>query len=1395
MEQALKDDRIVVVETPDTIRCQDCPLVTTYRDCSALSRGLRVDGRTYGVLTVSVPARFAKDEEEQSLFSEVVSDLAFALHRIEAVAEAQREHQRTRCVVEAAQLGTWEWNVQTGETVFNGVWAGMLGYTIDELSPCTYSTWKRLLHPDDLDDATAQVNRCATGAAEAFECEFRMRHRDGHWVWILDRGRVMTRDSGNRPLLVFGTHMDISARKHNENEVRRHAERLRALSDILQRPAESLQEFLDHTLSSAIALTQSRIGYIYLYDEDRREFVLNSWSRDVMAECRVVDPQTCYELDSTGVWGEAVRRRAPVVLNDFQAENPLKKGYPEGHVALTRFLTVPVFYQGRIVAVAGVANKASDYTETDTLELSLLMGSVWKSVENMRNEEAVRERQRYLNTILETMADGFWALDQQGRVVEVNQAYCAMSGYAREQLIGLSICDLDADEEPSDTAARIQRIKTNGHEIFETRHRRRDGSVWPAAVTANWVDEAEGRFVCFCRDLTERREREERIALLGQMLDEAPASITIHDTAGRFLYANRQTLTLHGYDTESEFLALNLHDLDMPESEALLRERFDHIAEHGEARFEVEHHCRNGSTIPLEVLAKSIEWNGSPAVLSIATDIRERRTAEERLRFQSLVLNQIADRVTVTDLDGVITYVNQAEVEALGYSRDDLVGSPVSKYGEDPERGATQREIIEETLAHGHWRGEVVNQTADGGDIILDSRIQTILNDHGERVALCGIATDITERKRTEEELAHSHRLMRYIIEHTNSAVAVHDRDMRYIYISQRYLDDYGVKDPDVIGKSHYDVFPDLPQKWRDVHRRALAGEISSAERDPYYRADGTVEWTRWQCRPWYEADGTVGGVVVYTEVITERVLAEEALRESEERQRAMIAASPLAIVTMDPEGRVVSWNTAAERIFGWTAKEVVNRVLPSVSEDQLEGFSEFRRLVLRGESLSQTQLQQRRKDGATIDVSLSSAPVRDREGRVTAIMLLADDVTLQKEADQERERMREQLVQAQRMESIGRLAGGVAHDFNNLLMGIMNYVDLCCEQVGPDHPVREWLDQIRHEAERSANLTRQLLAFARRQTVAPRMVALNHAVQDLLNMLRRLIGEDINLVWKPAPGLWPLRMDPGQIDQILTNLCVNARDAIAGVGCLTIETGNTVVDDSYSDSHLEAVPGEYVMLAVSDDGQGMTRDTLEQVFDPFFTTKAMGEGTGLGLATVYGIVKQNEGFVNVYSEPGQGTTFRIYIPRSDRPVETAVQPQSPAPEPVPAPTEPASGTGTILLVEDEKAIRYTASLFLEDLGYTVLTAESPAAALELTADHPDPILLLITDVVMPGMSGRDLALRLTANHPSLKVLYISGYTANVIAHRGILEDGVHFLSKPISRDDLVRKVREIIGE
>lgn len=527
---------------------------------------------------------------------------------------------------------------------------------------------------------------------------------------------------------------------------------------------------------------------------------------------------------------------------------------------------------------------------------------------------------------------------------------------------------------------------------------------------------------------------------------------------------------------------------------------------------------------------------------------------------------------------------------------------------------------------------------------------------------------------------------------------------------------------------------------------------------------------------------------------IAERKRVEEGLKLSEEKYRFLAEKMADIVWTLDLDFRTTYVSPSVERVLGFTPEErkrqTIEEMIPPESLHRVQAIflgelqREEEHIADPDRSVS-VEVEYYRKDGSTIWMEITMKALRAPEGAMVGIYGVSRDISERKRAEEEKEKLQVQLVQAQKMESVGRLAGGVAHDFNNMLTVIIGRTELALKDVSLSERLRAGLVQIRNAAKSSTRLTRQLLAFARKQIMVPKLLDLNDTVASMLKMLRRLIGEHIDLVWMPGADLWPVKVDPGQIDQILANLCVNARDAITGVGKITIETENVTIDQAYCADHADFIPGLYVMLTVSDNGHGIEKDTINHLFEPFFTTKEVGHGTGLGLATVYGIVKQNEGFINVYSEPGKETAFQIYLPRSaDKTVEVLNPP---------APEMPQGRAETVLLVEDEKAVLDLVRALLEELGYIVLTAGTPGDALRLAEAYAGEIHLLLTDVVMPEMNGRDLAERVREIKPGLKCLFMSGYAADVITRLGVLDADVRFVQKPFFMRDLAVKVREAL--
>jgi PAS domain S-box-containing protein len=511
---------------------------------------------------------------------------------------------------------------------------------------------------------------------------------------------------------------------------------------------------------------------------------------------------------------------------------------------------------------------------------------------------------------------------------------------------------------------------------------------------------------------------------------------------------------------------------------------------------------------------------------------------------------------------------------------------------------------------------------------------------------------------------------------------------------------------------------------------------------------------------------------------ITQRQQDEAALRETNAKLEAVIETSPLAITLVDGEGKGLGWNPAAERIFGWTADEVLGRPIPIVAEAERAEFLQSLARVAEGEAECGVERRRMRKDGSFVDLSVWTAPVRNRNGEVKALLGILADVT-------QRNLLEEQFRRAQKMEAVGRLAGGIAHDFNNVLTVIAGYGQMALDQTANDPQLHAALEEILKAADHASALTGQLLVFSRHKVVNRELLDLNEVVARLEKMLRRIIGEDIELVIAPEAALGQVLADAAQMEQVIMNLVVNARDAMPEGGRLTIETANVELDSWYAQTHMGVREGEYVMLAVSDTGRGIAPEARAQLFEPFFTTKERGKGTGLGLSTVYGIVKQSGGEIWVYSEPGHGATFKIYLPRT---AETS-QPEKPAAEAA----APKRGVETVLLVEDETGVRVLVREILRQTGYTVLEATDVDHALRICQEHPEPIHLLLTDVVMPIMSGRELAERAAALHPELKVLYMSGYTDNVVVHHGVTSRDSRFVQKPFTPKTLARKVREAL--
>lgn len=766
------------------------------------------------------------------------------------------------------------------------------------------------------------------------------------------------------------------------------------------------------------------------------------------------------------------------------------------------------------------------------------------------------------------------------------------------------------------------------------------------------------------------------------------------------------------------------------------------------------------------------------AVHIVLERARQRQAVKEAdTRYQSL-FERIPVGIYRSTSAGQFLEANPALVQMLGYpDKDSLLAANLSDLYVNTEAGLHWQTFLEsEGLAR---KVEVPLRRRDGLTFWAQCSARAVRGNRGEILYYEGSVVDISDRKLAEEALRESENRLRSIVENEPECVKVVAPDGTLLEMNSAGLAMIEAESAEaVVGQSVYPlVAPEHQEAFRNLTESVCRGNKGTLEFE-VVGLKGTRRWVETHAVPFGNGSTEKFSLLGISRDVTDRRRAEEALRRSEASYRSLVEGAPYGIYRSTADGKFQSVNPALVHMLGYDSEEELLTL--DMSTDVYQVASERTHLLeVFRERFEGVEVQWKRKDGTPITVRLSGRAVCAEPGDSSYFEGIAENVTEQRVLEH-------QLRLAQKMEAVGQLAGGIAHDFNNLLGVIIGYSEILTDRLDTASPLRNHAEEIKKAGNRAATLTRQLLAFSRQQVLQPRVIDLNSVVADLEKMLRRLISEDVELVTVFEPALGQVKADPGQIEQVLMNLAVNARDAMPHGGKLIIETLNTEVDQAYARRRPLVRPGRYVVVAMSDTGVGMDAKTQTHIFEPFFTTKEQGKGTGLGLATVYGIVKQSGGFIWVYSELGKGTTFKIYLPRIDEAVEAAGRDQD---EP-----EVARGSETILLVEDADSLRELTREFLQSSGYIVLDAADSTTAMQLSKQHKGPIHLLLTDVVMPGLSGRQLAERLTNLRTGMKVIYMSGYTDDAIVHHGVLERGTVLIQKPFTRVALTQKVREVLG-
>jgi len=866
------------------------------------------------------------------------------------------------------------------------------------------------------------------------------------------------------------------------------------------------------------------------------------------------------------------------------------------------------------------------------------------------------------------------------------------------------------------------------------------------------------------------------------LVEAATDAVVSAGDSGRIVLFNAAAERIFGY-TASEVFGREAWVLAAPEVTERLRANLVRFLATGETEIvgqtvELQARRKSGELFPAELSLSVTKEEGRPVFTGFIRDITGRKRAEEELRLQSAALEAAANAIVITGRDGAIIWANQAFSRLTGWGPRECLGQNTRILKSGHHERSFYQELWQTILSGRVWQGEMVNRRKDGSLYFEEQTITPVRSDRGGITHFIGIKVDIGGRKTAQEALLRSERRYRALAEAAHDDIFIVDREGRVQYVNTAAAGRLGRPPEEIAGKRLEELFPPaIAARFRDSVAQVFASGADRYAEEPARYGEREVWIGTWLVP--LESGGEVESVMGVSRDITDRVRAEQALRASEERYRLLFERNLAGVFRTSLDGRILECNDAFARIYGYANRgEIVAR-----NASELYPTPEARRLLIERlrerDTLLDFELQGRRRDGSLLWALVNASLLREGgEAGAFVIEGTAFDIT-------DRKRLERQLRQAQKMEAIGQLAGGVAHDFNNLLGVIGGHTELALKRLGLEDPLRRHLDEIRQAGDRAAGLTRQLLAFSRKQIVEPTLLDLNEVVRGLAGMLGRLIPEDIQLVTVLGAEPALVSADRGQVEQVMMNLVVNARDAMPQGGRLAIETGHAALDEAYCREHEGARPGPHVMLAVSDTGIGMDAETRSHVFEPFFTTKEPGKGTGLGLATVYGIVKQAGGSIWVYSEPGQGTTFKVYLPRAEEGAGLA--------RPAAAPGETPRGTETILLVEDEETLRTLTREVLEALGYTVLEARHGVEALELSEGRQGRIDLLLTDVVMPHMSGRELAERLLASRPETRALFISGYTDDAAVRHRLVESPLAFLQKPFTADALARKVRGVL--
>ncbi|HPM75829.1 MAG TPA: PAS domain S-box protein [bacterium] len=1010
--------------------------------------------------------------------------------------------------------------------------------------------------------------------------------------------------------------------------------------------------------------------------------------------------------------------------------------------------------------------------------------------ERKKMEDALREREETFRALADNSVDTIIRFDANGRVLYINPVIESQTGIPPERFIGKTFAEAGL---PASISAELEEAV---RQVFQNgRNSRREIPT----SDGRWIDrllmpefDAAGKVqavISVARDISEAkrilRELESSEHKYRSIVESSPMGIHMYrlEDDGRLIFtgANPAANRILGVDHDP-FIGRTIEEAFPPLAQTEVPARYLEIARDG------GHWVNSQVNYQEETIHGAYDvyaFQASPGRVTVMfLDVTKRLQGEEKLRESEAKFRGMAesllDVLFITDEQGKIDYISPAAKSVFGYEPEEMIGTMFINHVTQEQIPSAMTHFMQ-VIGSGERVLNALYMVKHKDGTIFPVEINASIVTKGEKIAgILGLIRDVTDRLRAEEAM----RRTQFAMDHAKDSILWVGNAGNIVYANDSACSSLGYPRDELLQMKVFDIDPDFPAGQWENHKQQMRENGYMSFESRHIRKDGTIFPVEVNTN--YFSFDDQFFAIAFDRDISERKRVETVLRESEKRFRFLVQNSNDIFEILDEKGRLIYISDQVTRVLGYRVEEVNGmNTFGGVHPEDLPRVKEaFQEGLRRPGEVEKVEYRFRHKNGSWVHLEAVGINLL-HDPSVQGVVLNIRDMTERVQAENDQRKLQDQLQQAMKMEAVGRLAGGVAHDFNNLLTGISGNLQLALLDLKKNDPLTETLEEIRKAADSATALTRQLLAFSRKQIIEPKMLNLNELIEAMHKMLVRLIGEDVELQTLAGHDLGVVKIDQGQFEQILVNLAVNARDAMPNGGKLIIETANVELSEEYCRLRSYSTPGAYVLLAVSDTGAGMSDEVKAHLFEPFFTTKEKGKGTGLGLATIYGAVKQAGGNVEVYSEEGRGTTFKIYLPRVEEKAEKPVL--------IGRTNEMPGGKETILLVEDEEIVRNLAVKVLKRLGYQVLHADSGGDALALAEQYREPIHLLLTDVVMPVINGRQLAERLAKIHPEARVLFTSGYTENIIVHHGVIDEGVRFIGKPYSPGDLAKMVRRTL--